>query len=278
MKRSPSRPPAAPPALQSPQRWWQELLQRERTLVFFALLMALSTLPTLVAMGLDDRLLRGVSIWAKPLKFMVSLSVFALTTAWFIGLLPVQRRHTRAVRLVVWTIVIAGVGEVGYISLQAALGQASHYNIGDRFHALMYQLMGAGALLLMLTQLVLARQIARHARADVHPAWRQAVVLGLVMTFVLGVAAAAALSNAQPPAGAGLPLVGWHLGGGDLRPAHFIGLHAQQLVPLAGALFLRAWPARARRLLWAFAAGYTALWLVALLRGLSGAVWLAPPV
>jgi hypothetical protein len=274
MSLSLSQPPAAPSALRRPLHLWDELLRRERTLTMFALFMALAMVPTLMALGLDERLLRGVSIWAKPLKFMASLSVFALSTAWFIGLLPVPQRRTLALRLVIWTIVVAGAAEVGYISLQAALGQASHYNIGDRFHAVMYQLMGAGALSLMLTQLVLAHQIARHARPDLHPAWRHAVVLGLVMTFVLGVGAAAALANAQPPAGAGLPLVGWNLGGGDLRPAHFIGSHAQQLVPLAGALFVRVWPARARLLLWAFAAGYSALWLLALLRGIDGAVWM----
>ena len=278
MSLSLSQPPAAPSSLRSLFQLRDEVLRRERTLTLFALFMVLAMVPTLLALGLDERLLRGVSLWAKPLKFMASLSVFALTTAWFIGLLPAAQRQTRALRLVVWTIVIAGTGEVGYICLQAALGQASHYNINDRLHAVMYQLMGAGALSLMLTQLVLAHQIARHARPGLHPAWREAVVLGLLMTFVLGVGSAAALSNAQPPAGAGLPLVGWHLGGGDLRPAHFIGSHAQQLVPLAGALLVRAWPARARLLLWAFAAGYSALWLLALLRGLDGAVWLAPPM
>ncbi len=74
----------------------------------------------------------------------------------------------------------------------------------------MYRLMGVAALSLMLTQLLLTQlmltqlaltqQIARHARPDVPPLWRQAVLLALVMCFVLGVAAAAVLSNAQPPA------------------------------------------------------------------------------
>jgi len=262
----------------NPMRWWAEALQRERTLAVFALGMALAMLPTLVALGLDDRVFRGASFWAKPLKFMASISLFAFSTAWFIGLLPPEQRRSRAIRLVVWTIVVAGTLEVAYISLQAALGQASHYNVASRLHAAAYQLMGVGAMSLMLTQLVLARQVARHARPDVHPAWRQAVVLGLVMTFVLGVGAAALLSSAQPPAGAGLPILGWHLGGGDLRPAHFIGSHAQQFVPLAGALLVALWPARAVLALWLFAAGYAGLWMLALLRGLQGAVWLPPPM
>lgn len=271
--------PPAPAALGlNPSLWWQEALRRQRTLTLFALFMALAMLPTLVALGLDDRLFRGVSIWAKPLKFMASISLFAICTAWFMGLVPAAQRGNRALRLVVWTIIVAGTAEVGYISLQAALGQASHYNLTSLFHKVAYQLMGLGALSLMLTQPVLAWQIAKQGDTQLPPAWRDAVVLGLVMTFVLGVGAAGPLANAQPPAGAGLPLLGWHLGGGDLRPAHFIGSHAQQFIPLLGWLLLRAWPARARIALWAGAAGYTGLWLMALLRGLNGAVWLPPPV
>ena len=271
--------PAKPWALSlNLMAWWTESLRRERSLALFALLMALAMLPTLVALGLDERLFRGVSFWAKPLKFMASISLFAISTAWFVGLLVEEQRSSRAVRLVVWTIIVAGTAEVAYITLQAALGQASHYNVTSRLRAVAYQLMGAGAVSLMLTQLVLAWQLARHARSDLHPAWRQAVVLGLVMTFVLGVGAAAPLASAQPPAGAGLPVLGWHLAGGDLRPAHFIGSHAQQFVPLVGAWLVALWPARALPLLWSFATAYTALWLAALLRGVQGAVWMPPPM
>ena len=262
----------------SPPALWREAANRERTLTFFALFMALALVPTLIAMGLDGRELRGVNIWVKPAKFMASLSLFAISTAWFVGLLPPAQRRSRSVRLVAWTIVAAGAAEVGYISLQAALGQASHYNVGDRLHMLAYQLMGLGAMSLMLTQPLLAWQIWRHGDAGVPQAWREAVVLALVMTFILGVGAAVPLASAQPPTGAGLPVLGWHLGGGDLRPAHFIGSHAQQFVPFFGALMLSAWPSRARFGLWLFALAYTGLWLAALLRGLHGAVWLPPPV
>ena len=104
----------------SPPTLWREAANRERTLTFFALFMALALVPTLIAMGLDGRELRGVNIWAKPAKFMASLSLFAISTAWFVGLLPPAQRRSRSVRLVVWTIVVAGAAEVGYISLQAA--------------------------------------------------------------------------------------------------------------------------------------------------------------
>ncbi len=243
--------------------------------------MLLLAVPTVLALALDPRQVHSVNVWFKPLKFMLSLALFAAATAWFFDLLLAARRRARPQRGVVWTIVVAGVDEVAYISLQAALGQASHYNLSDVLHRTLDQLMGVGALSLMLTQLVLAQQIARHARPGLHLIWRDAVVLALVLSFVLVVTSAAVLSNAQPPAGAGLPLLGWHLGGGDLRQAHFVGLHVQQLLPLLGWLLVRHSPARAP---WALRAAMvvaaltcTAVWGLAFWRGLQGAVWLPPP-
>ena len=45
----------------------------------------------------------------------------------------------------------SGSFEFLYILLQAALGEASHYNVGDLWHGAMYTLMGLGALLLTAT-------------------------------------------------------------------------------------------------------------------------------
>jgi hypothetical protein len=257
---------------------WRELRSRQPQLARFGALLLVLLAVALVAGLLDPRTIRGVGLWVKPAKFMASLVLFAWTTAWLVGLLPPAARRGRTVKAVVVLIVAAGSFEIGYITLQAALGQASHYNGSTALHQLLYGLMGAGALTLTATQGLLAWRIAREPAAPTRGAahapeaaddeaarWRLAVVLGLWGTFVLGAGAGMVLGGLQPPAGAGLPLVGWHLGG-DLRPAHFVGLHSHQALPLA-ALMLRR-----RRGVWAFAAGWLLLWAVLMGLGLLGAV------
>lgn len=261
---NPSSLTAVPAVPLDPRTLWRELLAREPRLAWFGLVMLLAAVPALVALGLDDRTLRGVGMWMKPLKFFVSIGVFALTTAWLVGLLPAAERQGRAVAVVAWTIIGAGSYEIGYITLQAALGEASHYNFRTPLHVALYNAMGAGAIAMTATQLLLAWRIAK-APPAADEVWRRAVVVGLVMTFVMGAGAGGLLGGMQPPAGHGLPVLGWQWGG-DLRPAHFIGLHAQQLVPLA-ALALRS-----RRALTIFVGLYTLAWIVAMAGGLAGAV------
>lgn len=259
----PPSPFAGPRHLGEPALAWSE---REPRLTAFALLMLALMLPTLLALGVDERTLRGVNVWVKPLKFMASVGLFALTTAWFVGHLPAAVRQGRAVRALVWTLIATGGFEVGYITLQAALGQASHYNTGSLLHGLMYTLMGAAALALTATQPALAWLIWRHGDRGIAPAYRLAVILGLALTFVLGATVGLALGDRQPPAGAGLPLLGWHLGGGDLRPAHFLGIHAQQALPALGAALMRLGARRAVVGVWAGAAAWTLLWLWAIVQ------------
>lgn len=262
----------------TPSAWLAEALRRHRGLTISALLIWAAMLPALMALGLDERTVREVNVWVKPLKFMAAIGLFWLSTAWFIGLLPeAQRRHI-SVRALTAVAIGAGLFEISYITIQAALGQASHFNISSPFHQTMYTLMGVGAMALTATQPVLAWRIARHGIADVSPVWRASVVLGLVLTFVLGAGAGGLLGSVQPPSGVGLPVVGWHLSGGDLRPAHFVGMHAQQFIPFMGALLALAGGRQRLQLagLWLFAALYTAVWVWAMTIGLNGAVFTPP--
>jgi hypothetical protein len=249
---------------------WAALWQREPRLVAFGLLMLALMLPAAVGLGLDERTLRDVNVWVKPMKFMASVGLLALTTAWFAPLLPDAVRRGRSFTWLVWTLIATGGFEVAYITLQAALGQASHYNVGDPFHAAMYTLMGGAAMVLTATQPWLAWLIWRHGDRSVAPAYRHGVLLGLALTFALGASVGMMLGGGQPATGSGLPVVGWSRSMGDLRVAHFIGIHSAQVLPLAGFALARWAPRLALPGVWLASAAWTALWAWALLQALAG--------
>ena len=82
------------------------------------------------------------------------------------------------------------------------------------------------------------------------------------------------LSVGVADGGPGLPVINWSTRGGDLRIAHFFGLHALQVLPLVGHLL--SLPGAARRtgrpVYWVWAAGvaYGGLALLLFLQAMSG--------
>ena len=228
-------------------------------------MLALS-LPTLLLAALDDRTLQGVSVWLKPWKFQFSLAVFLLTLALFMVWLPGATLRTRAVRFVVWGAVLSGSFELIYITWQGALGLASHFNFTSSAAITMYQLMGLGAVTLSSTALVLGLVIACTKDYAVPSAVKLSIVLGLLLTFLLGTGFGAYLSAQQSghwvggirSDAAGMPVVKWSRSGGDLRVAHFFGIHAMHFIPAFGLALhgLRIPSMQSRSAIWIFAVLY----------------------
>ncbi|PRH85295.1 hypothetical protein C5L14_22885 [Labrys okinawensis] len=228
------------------------LLRREYRLALGGFVILSLMVPTAMALAIDDRTLNGISVWIKPLKFQLSVGLYLLTLAWFVGALPVETRHGRAVRILVTLALATSAFEIGYITLQAARGLASHYNVADPFYRLMYTLMGIGAVTLAAASPALAVLLLRHRPQAWSTAFWLSVLLGLTLTFVLGAGSGGVLSagNGHWIGGVrsdatGVPIFGWSRTGGDLRVAHFLGLHALQIMPVLGLIAERWAPGRA---------------------------------
>lgn len=259
--------PAGPSLPLAPSRLAAEVLDREPALARTGFALLLLMAPTGLAQMLDERMLNGVAIWIKPLKFQLSIGVYLLTLAWFWAYRHERDRRAGRGRWLVRAAVVTALFEVGYITLQAGLGEASHYKVGDPLHAALYGLMGLAAVVLTGVSPALGLMLARRADADLAPAYRLAVVIGLVLTFCLGAATGVVLSagdghwigGVRSDVG-GLPLLGWSRTGGDLRAAHFLGLHALHLLPLFGVFASRVLPSRTgMAAVWCAAGLYTAL-------------------
>jgi hypothetical protein len=70
--------------------------------------------------------------------------------------------------------------------------------------------------------------------------------------------------------GPGLPFLNWSVRHGDLRVAHFLGLHALQVLPLAGFLVDRAGVPNPALAVCLVAALWLGLFLLTVLQALSG--------
>jgi hypothetical protein len=232
--------------------------------------------PTVAALLLDTRTVNDVNVWVKPLKFEASLVLYLGTLAWFWGYLSPEARSSRRLRIFAAVSVALIAFEIAYIVGQSARGVASHFNESTPIEGLLFTLMGMAALVFTVLPAALGIAVARRPRQDLAPAFRLSIVLGLLLTTGLGIAAGIAISvngghwvGSAPTDAGGLPVFGWARDGGDLRVAHFFGLHALQILPFAGWLIARRWP-EARGLVWLLATGFTALTAYTLVEAFAG--------
>ncbi|WP_345121422.1 hypothetical protein [Hymenobacter antarcticus] len=248
---------ATPPP--SPVREWLRVLHRANPALFWTgwLNVGLATL-ALLLLPLDQRHVTGLLVWLKPLKFSLSIIAFAWTLGWLLADLPaVAQRSVR--RLSLGVAGSMGV-EQAIIFLQAARGTTSHYNDASLLDGLLFAAMGIFIMLNTAMTIWALYLVWRH-RPHGPAGYVWGVRLGLLVFVVGSVMGGMMIGLKQhtvgaPDGGPGLPGLGWSTRAGDLRAAHFLGMHALQALPLLGWALSRWVPRRAALLAWAGTALY----------------------
>ena len=271
-----TRPGTPDPTLWSSLRW-RELHRRQPALATMALLFALAIVPCLIALSVDTRTVNDISVWVKPIKFLLSLAVYFATLAWCFGFLPASVQQTRAGRFVIVAPLVAGLLEMAWLISAAVLGVPAHFNRQNVVWAAAYGAAGVGAVVLLAAIFVQGRLIARDRTLAIAPALRRALVLGATLSAGATLVSAAVLSSGMghwvggtPSDAGGLPLIGWSRRGGDLRVAHFFALHLQQALALVGWFVARSRFAARTRLIDAAAALMLAFTLFTFVQALRG--------
>lgn len=238
----------------APARNLAALEDRTRRLLILGIgLQVALAVPSLIALGLDDRLINDISVWTKPLKFQASLVTMLATLLLLLPLIEQSTRAGRGVWLASLVAVITAGGEILYITLQAARGRASHFNDSTPFEAIAYSVMGAGAALLVLSSLVIGIYILLRPRPGAPSGLRLGGGWGLVIGSITTLLTAFALGSGQIDGPGhwvggiktdlgGLPLFGWSRTGGDLRVPHFFATHIMQALPILGLALDRVVP------------------------------------
>lgn len=208
----------------------------------------------------DVRAIRDVGIWIKPMKFMAATAIFAWTSVWVVMLSRSAVAAARAWGWIAALLISTSLFEVVYITYQASQGGGSHYNTSTPLNAALFALMGIAALALVASQAWLAWEIWKR-RTPEGSVITLSVVIGLSFTFLLSAISGFLLGGNQPPPGQGVPFLGWYLFA-DIRPAHFMGVHAQQFIPLVGLLAANYAGNHARIVLVVYSILYAAIWVI----------------
>ncbi len=253
-----------------------ELRHRDALLFWAGAAMLLMLLVvTLISIG-DTRQILGINPWIKPMKFMTSIAVFLWTVAWF---MPDTAPKPLARAVVRWTIATAMMVEIVCIIMQSARGVTSHFNHDTAFDDMVFGIMGMGVVfntLAMTLFLFIIRRDTPPSRAG----YLWGVRFGVAMFVLASLQGTLIVGNDAhtvpgPDGGPGLPFVNWSTDRGDLRVAHFFGLHAMQALPLLGFMLDRTRVAAARNVVVAVGILWLALTGGLLVMALNGRPLLA---
>jgi hypothetical protein len=259
-------------------------------LTILGFVMAADLVFTMCGLVVDRRVITGAPAWLKPAKFALSTMIAAWSFAFCIASTRIWPKVTRALDIAL----AAGLAiEIALIDMQAARGTTSHFNVSTSLDSAVWEVMGVSILCIWLGMLLLTIVLFRQPYA--RSAWGWSLRLGMVLALIgTGSGGLMTLPNSQqlaevhasgrlptigahtvgaPDGGPGLPVTGWSADHGDLRVAHFLGMHGLQVLPLLAWWIGRRFAGDDRtqvKLIFAIAASYLALFGLILWQAFRG--------
>ena len=221
----------------------REVLRTQKPLIVAGAISFVLLIVLAVISVFDSGQVMGINRWIKPMKFAMSIGIYLWTIAVFLYFLPGRER---AKRIVSYTAIVMMLSELVLIVMQAARGTTSHFNNETAFDGIVFSAMG---LMIIVNTGLLIYLTITYFRADIQ--LPRSIVWGMRLGLILllassfeGAYMSVVLRHSVGVAdgGPGLPFVNWSTEGGDLRAAHFIGMHALQVMPVVGYVFEKLRP------------------------------------
>ena len=177
----------------------------------------------------------GASAWLKPTKFYISTVIFVWSMGWYLGYL----KQTPTITIYTWLTIAILAFELIYITLRAAQGQLSHFNTSTTFNGFMFSMMGLAISVMTLATLYIGIRFFVEPLPELPASYvwgiRIGIILFVVFAFEGGLMGARLAHTVGAADGTpGLKFLNWSVTHGDLRIAHFVGMHALQVLPLLG--------------------------------------------
>ncbi len=175
----------------------------------------------------------GINSFYKPMKFAASIFIYS----WTMGLILNYVIDKKKVKIYSWVAVICMSFEQIAITYQAVKGELSHFNHSNTFGIILYSLMGIFILSVTICTGYINYVFIKQKTYNLRPEIVLSIRIGLIY-FVLFSLFGGYISSLQGhtvgsiDGGNGLPFINWSKHFGDLRVAHFFGIHSLQLIPI----------------------------------------------
>jgi hypothetical protein len=258
-------------------RSWYELHRRNgatNVVVWAIYLELLLMVVLLILLPFDTVQVGGRYRLIKPLNFSMSMAMYLATVVVLLDYLRVSMWWKKVIG---WGVSICILIGITCITMQAARGTTSHFNNSTPFDSTVTSLMDIVDPLNSVFVLVLLI-FGLQSKYNVSRSSQLGIVFGILLFLVGSVIGGVMVAHGQSvvgvaPGGPGLPVVNWSTTGGDFRVSHFLGIHALQILPIAGWLIgqMEGLPRRARpTAVVAVSAGYALLMGIVFLQALNG--------
>lgn len=217
----------------------QQLKFRNETLFYYGLLCLMLSIIFIILTKYTNTQIYNVNAWYKPFKFAFSTFLFAWAMAWYCYYLS-----NFNIQLFNWSVIILLGFEIFYIAFQASKGQLSHYNISTPVYAALYSMMALAASVVTLYTAYVGLLFFTNSFPELPNYYVLAIRLGIIIFVIFSFEGFAMGSRLNHSVGAfndnsNWFIFGWSKTVGDLRVAHFIGMHALQVIPILSYYFLK---------------------------------------
>ena len=217
-----------------------ELKRRNALLFWFGLFNLAVAVICLVLMLFEETQILGVNRWLKPFKFYSSVGIMLLTMGWLLYYLT----DAKKIKILSWLMVISIFFENGLIITQSIRKTTSHFNETSALNGIVFNLMGMWIAIFTITVIFACISFFRQKQFSISTSYVWGIRLGLLFFIIFSLEGGLMVGLLRHTIGGhdggpGLPVVNWSTQHGDLRIAHFIGIHSLQVLPLFGNYFAK---------------------------------------
>jgi hypothetical protein len=215
--------------------WIIELHHRNNVLAWYGWLTLFGGIICLFLSKTTTLQVNNINAFIKPTKFFLSTWILCFTMSW-IGYKLQQPNVMKLYNIV--TIVVMSF-ELIVITWQAANGRLSHFNISKPLYATLFSLMGLAITIFTLHTAYLGYLFFKIDSSNIPFSYLWGIRLGIILFVIFAFEGGIMGGKLQHTIGAmddseGFAFLNWSKHYGDLRIAHFLGMHSLQILPLLG--------------------------------------------